>query len=150
MVLINGNPLANQESKLQYWSQYYTYPYFHQTWLLFAPPPSCNYNLIAQYDNNGIQKTDIITEILSKHQNNRLQGYEALLISLINSIHFFEKKSPLQNRVNGPIKNDIDMDLLQKMVFNYLRYTRSGEIKNLKLTLLVSNIKNNDKRIYFN
>lgn len=150
MVMINGNPLSTQNSRVFYWSQYYTYPYFQQTWALFAPPPSCNYSLIAGFENNGQQKTDVLAEILNKHRSNRLKGYEPLLIALINSIHYFEKKSPLQNNVNGPIINSNDWEVLQKVVLNYLRYTRQGNVTNLKLTLLVSNIKDNHKKIYYN
>src|SRR4051812_31267263 len=69
----------------------YTYPFFHQNWNLFVPPPNSNYYLYVYNKNSTAESMDVFGEILMGHQKNRFRGYGPILIALSNSIHYFEK-----------------------------------------------------------
>lgn len=127
----------------------YVYPYFYQNWNLFAPIPNSNYQLYARVDteNNG---ESIFEEVLTLHQSNRLKGYEPLLIGFSNCIHYFEKNTPLQNAINGPIQNDLNFDILKHAVKNYLQHKHKKKIGEVKLMLVVKEVADGKQRIYFN
>src|SRR5947208_757192 len=78
-------------AKPNFCSVFYSYPFFNQNWSLFVPPPNCNYNLYVYRKEDKSQCKDLFSEILIKHQKNRLKGNQALLTALSNSIHYFEK-----------------------------------------------------------
>jgi hypothetical protein len=150
MLFINANPFSLPAGKAVYWSNYYSYPYFTQTWALFAPTPQCNYRLFATYEHNGKHSEDIYSDILHTHQSNRLKGYEQLLLAFTTGIHYLEKKARLSAPVSGPVKNNLDFDIVERMAANYLRYKYSAPVKNLKLTLVVTDERSKERRIYHN
>lgn len=149
LVIIHANPIATTKGKLSYYADYYTYPYFEQTWALFAPPPCSNYSLFAVYNQNGQQRKDIFAELLTKHQSNRLSGYEPLEVALVNSIHYFEQRTELQQKINGPIVNDVNFKLVEHFALNYLRNTVNDSINTVRLMLVVKNEKKNLQRVYY-
>jgi hypothetical protein len=147
---IYANPLGQARNRISFLAYNYSYPFFHQNWNLFAPAPDCNYSLLALYEDQGPQVLDVFNEIVRKHQANRLAGHEPLVLAFSNSIHYFEKNSPLQNSLNGPVKNDLNFNILERAVKNYLVHTRHIRVQPLKLILVVDNIQNKQQRIYFN
>lgn len=132
---------GDNPSKISYYSSYYAYPYFHQNWNLFVPPPSSNYKLIAYTDSAEI---DIFKSILNNHTNNRFAGYEPLLISLSNSIHYFEKNTSAKN---CNITNDKNFTIIEHFTRNYLKNKKQ---KLLKLLLIVAESKTDAIKYYYN
>lgn len=148
-VFIYCNPLSTEKNRAYYYSYYYTYPFFSQSWTLFTPAPNCNYHLFAEFEKNGIQKTEVLSDLLYKHQSNRLAGYEPTLLCMANTIHYFEKASPLQKALNGPVSDDKNFDLLVYSTRRYLENQYNTKIDKLKLILVVQPINGQPQRIYF-
>jgi hypothetical protein len=149
LVIIYANPFSSKNGKFDSYAKWYVYPWFHQAWNLFVPPPDCNYKLLARYENSGNQCADIFNEIVLKHQTNRLRGYGPVLIAFVNSIHYFEKNAT-QKDINGPVTNDINFKILEHAVLNYINHTRNLHLSKIKLILLVENIHDAKPRVYFN
>lgn len=130
------NPL-----KISYYATFYAYPYFHQNWNLFVPPPSINYKLIA-YTTNG--EIDIFKAILIKHRRNRFAGNEPIVLALSNSIHYFEKNTAVNN---CNVANDENFKIVEHFTKNYLSVDNQNL---LKLLLIVTEIKTNTIKYYYN
>jgi len=150
LILIYANPYAKTKQKLDYYAEWYVYPYFTQNWNLFVPPPNTNYKLFVEYEDKGIQTKDVFEELLIQHQSNRLKGYGPLLLAFSNSIHYFEKNTELQKSLNGPIKNDLYFQIIEKSALNYLKSTRKINIEKIKMRLVVQTLGSNTEKIYFN
>lgn len=142
-------PFATK-NKFTSFSQRYVYPFFHQNWSLFAPAPDSNYQLFVQYEKNGIQKKDLFTEIVTKHQANRLAGYGPLVLAFSNSIHYFEKNTILTDKLNGPVAGDNYFEMIEYEVANYLRTTEKITPQKIKLFLVVENVLSGKQRVYYN
>jgi hypothetical protein len=125
----------------------YAYPYFHQNWNLFVPPPTANYRLYAYSEKTGLC-TDIYSEILNHHRSNRLKGWGPLLIGLSNSIHYFEKEA-IENRFyGGQVKDNLNFSIMQKIAESYL--SSSGWKKSDDLRLILCVREPGRSRIYYN
>ena len=130
-------------------SVFYSYPYFHQNWSLFVPPPNCNYNLYV-YDENKTLSSDLFSEILISHHENRLKGYEFMLTALSNSIHYFEKEAESQKFNGGKVGKNEKFKIIEKIAKNYLTNTNNINAENVKIILTVSPIDGGKQRVYFN
>lgn len=150
MIVVYANPFVKERGKLDYYALWYANPFFHQGWNLFIPSPDSNYKLYATFNDNGLQKVDVFQEALLKHQSNRLKGYGPLVLAFVNSIHRFEKTCGEQKELNGPIQNNLDYDIIKKVVAGYLHYTRNVEDTDLKLVLVVENVRTARVRVYYN
>lgn len=149
-VFIYANPLVHSKNKSDYWVEYYVYPFFHQNWNLFAPPPSENYALYVSYDDNtGIKKEELFQKIIVEHQTNRLKGYEAIVLALSNCCYYFEKSVKEQNSINGPIKNNLYFTMLQHLTVNYLEWKNKKSISMTELIFVSENIHTKKKRVYY-
>ncbi|MEO6303005.1 MAG: DUF5819 family protein [Bacteroidia bacterium] len=149
-LLIYPKPISSQKNKAEFYAQAYIYPYFHQNWNLFAPVPNSNYNLYCEYENNGIQKTDLFAEIKTIHQTNRFKGYGPLVVAFANGIHYFEKNAKQQQPMNGPISSDLNFKIIQQAAKNYLEYSKKIQISKLKMILVVTETLTNKQKVYFN
>jgi hypothetical protein len=150
LLLIHALPLKGEKKRVQYWSDYYAYPYFQQSWSLFAPPPEENYKLFVEYENLGNKKQDLILDILSKHRDNVLKGREAVYLSICNSIHFFEKNSSDKHPLNGPIENNLYWSILEHQVIRYINSTHQLHLSEIKMALHCNNVLTGQKRVYYN
>ena len=88
-------------------------------------------------------RLDIFNDILTKHQTNRFAGYEALLIALSNSLHYFEKNTTLKN---GKVQNDKNFAIIQHFTKKYLQ---SKKIHSFKLIMLTSDVITKKTRCYY-
>lgn len=150
LVVIFANPYTTTKHKLDYYAEWYVYPYFSQAWNLFVPTPATNYRLFVTYENNGPQSKDIFQEILLKHQTNRLAGYGPVLLAFSNSIYYFETATKLQHALNGPVRNDVYFQVIENSVLNYLSHTEGKKIEKVKMILLIESVASNDRKAYFN
>jgi hypothetical protein len=141
LVTVYANKPTTNRTKIDYYASFYVYPYFHQNWNLFVPPPSSNYSLIAYTDKGEI---DIFKTILTKHRNNRFAGNEPLVIALTNSIHYFEKNVTTKN---CKITDDKNFKIIEHFVKNYLAEKKTDAFK---LILLTSDLVTKQNRYYYN
>jgi hypothetical protein len=132
------------------YSLLYSYPFFHQNWNLFVPPPDCNYYLYVYNKDQSPQVIDVFNEILTQHQKNRLKGYEPLLIALSNSIYYFEKEAEAQNFTIGKATKNENYSIMEKIAKSYLKSTKKADTKNSKFILFVKSLTCKKTRIYFN
>lgn len=149
-VFVNCAPAIHKSHRLFFWSQRYAYPFFQQTWQLFAPPPDANYQLVASYELSGKQCTDIFNEVLFRHQTNRLAGYEPLFLCFASSIHQFEKNALWQGLNNGEVKSNTAFGILEKLCRAYIVHTQGAVPNQLKITLVVKPTNGQPTRIYYN
>ena len=150
LLCIYVSPLPGSKGRFYFQAYKYVYPWFHQNWNLFAPAPDSNYRLLALYDNGSPQVVDVFDELVQAHQANRLAGHEALVVAFSNSMHYFEKNSPLQQALNGPIKNDMNFSILEQATHRYLQETRHIGQGPLRLFLVVDQVHTGQRRVYFN
>jgi len=150
IMLFFYKPEGTKRNKLDFYSALYVYPFFHQTWRLFSPPPDSNFKLYAHFEKSGIHKIDLFSEILQDHRSNRLKGLEPLLLAFVNSIHYFEKNTRYKDPVNGPVKNDLYFTMLEHSSRQYLKHKYKFEGGPLRLILVVENISNGEKKVFFN
>ncbi|MDP1802071.1 MAG: DUF5819 family protein [Bacteroidota bacterium] len=148
-VFLYSKPFVSAKTKQEFYAQAYIYPYFHQNWNLFAPPPDANYKLYCTFENNGKQQLDLFSEIKTVHQSNRLKGYGSVLIALSNSIYLFEKNAA-QKPLNGSMENNVSFKIIKHIAKNYLENTRNIQLSDLRLILVVNQIPTTKQRIYFN
>jgi hypothetical protein len=127
----------------------YAYPFFQQSWEMFVPAPSSNYKLFVEYECNGIQKYDLFEEVNTAHHQNRLKGYEPLMLLFSNSIHYFEYSTPLQEKLNGPMRNDLHFTMIEHSALNYVRKKHDCQIPRIKMVLYISGPATG-QRVYFN
>ncbi|MBA3682916.1 MAG: hypothetical protein H0W73_17390 [Bacteroidetes bacterium] len=142
-------PPALKNSKAEFYSQFFIYPYFHQNWNLFAPAPTSNYKLYCEFESNGKQQLDVFSEINIKHQSNRLKGYGPFVVAFANSFHYLEA-SALDTLVNEPLNNNVNFQIIEHTAKKYLENTRHVSIKDLRLILVSENVVTKKQKIYFN
>lgn len=140
-------PGGHSGTKPDYIAGAWVYPWFHQSWSLFAPTPSCNYSVYVVTAGNT-EARDVFDELVGLHQTNRLAGYGPVLIALSNTIHYFEKNSPLQKAVNGPVKHDRYFDMLRASVIHYLDH-KGEKTDGLQIILLIKDQVTGQSRVYF-
>jgi len=138
------------KNKFTFFSQAYVYPFFHQNWNLFAPVPDSNYRLFVEYRKESVHKTDLFSDLVAKHQSNRLAGYGTLVLVFSNSIHYFEKNTGLLSSLNGPVVNDEYFMIIEHEVNNYLVTIEKIKPQKIKITLVVENVLTKKQRVYFN
>jgi hypothetical protein len=151
LVSIYAFPRTGEKTRIHYWAEYYVYPYFLQNWSLFAPPPTENYKLFVEYnDGESERKQEVLFELLSLHRENRFSGYEAVVLSLCNSIHYFEKGTHDISSLNGPVQEDLNFSILEHQINRYLNWKYDCKVSGLKIMLFTSNTQNGNKRVYYN
>jgi hypothetical protein len=149
MIFIYASPVKIETGKPLYLANAYVYPYFYQNWNLFVPVPESNYQLFVKEAKDKNYK-DVFSEVLTKHQSNRLLGYEPLVIGFSNCIHYFEKNSELQNTLYGPISADANFDILMHATKSYLQHKQNKKVDSLQLILVVSDVEDGKQRMYYN
>jgi hypothetical protein len=121
----------------------YVYPWFQQDWRLFTPPPQSNYYVYAVVDNKS-GPLDIFSEICNKHQSNRLAGYGALCNALTNYLHFLENDIVSY----GKETDNPNFIMVKNMIQKYLWHNGAKQKEDLRVILIIENIRNGKKRVY--
>ncbi|HQQ92949.1 MAG TPA: DUF5819 family protein [Bacteroidia bacterium] len=143
-------PREGSKTRWQYRAEYYAYPFFLQNWSLFAPAPVENYKLFVEFNTGIPEKQELLFELLSLHRENRFKGYEAIVLSVCNSIHYFEKNTSQQQGLNGPVSEDANFNILERQVIRYLNWKYKLQMKSVKLALYCNNTHSGQKRLYYN
>ena len=144
IVFLYSNPLQSKPAIDRGLAWTYTYPYFEQSWNLFAPIPSSNYTLYVQFKNgpNSAWK-DVFQELQYKHRQNRLAGNEWLLLAFTNSIHRFETQQGAYT--GGCVKENPPFRIIETLVQHL--YQLQGTPKIMLVTKPVSKAKT---RLFYN
>jgi hypothetical protein len=122
----------------------YCSTFFYQDWKFFIPPPSHNYLLLVNVPDEG--PVDVFAEVRAQHQKNRFSGKGHLLISLVNSIHHFEKNCV---QASGDVSADANFKLLQFECSRYIALSRKQNYKLLPLYLLAQPLGKIPPTVYF-
>lgn len=131
---------AKTESKLKFYVFPYVYPYFHQSWSMFAPIPKQNFSVYVRYNNYGWQ--DLFNNINRAHQKNRLAGNEAMLLTFSNALWYYAASAKEVNEVKTDDNANINYVMLKKVIRQYLVISNKQEIKNLEIIIRVKNSTN--------
>ncbi len=133
-----------KKNKLDFYSSFYSYPYFHQNWNLFTPVPKQNFELFAFTNGKTI---NVLGDILNNHQKNRLAGEEALLLAFTNSIHYFFANRKIES---GSVLNDKNFIIIEFSTRNYIKQKYLLNNQNIKLLLMVKDIRTNHTLYFYN
>jgi hypothetical protein len=126
----------------------YVAPFFHQSWTLFAPAPKSNYRFFAATD--GCEEKDILQETIQNHRTNILAGKGSIVISIVNNLHFFENYVCEREKLNGPIKNNLHLRMLEHAALSYLNNRDGTGYNSVKLKVVVEDLQKGEMRVYFN
>jgi hypothetical protein len=150
MVWLYVNPFQSEKDR-SFWGQWYCTPFFTQGWTMFVPVPQNNYLLFISYESAGKKYSrELYQSLVMKHRENRVAGYEPVVVAFTNSIHFFEYNTPLREKLNGPIsENDLYFRILKHSAVNYLKNECKCVPEHVRLTLLVKPALGGPMRAYF-
>lgn len=130
-------------------NSWYIYPYFHQSWGLFVPPPNKNYHLYYANRDYKIQG-DILSSIITSRPYNSLNGKELFLIALTNSLFYFEQQAKENNINQGKIDHNQNLKMLEIFTKNYLYHSGMKDTSGIKLIIYIKDINNTTERVYYN
>lgn len=94
----------------------------------------------------GEGAVDVFAEVRTQHQENRFKGKGHLLISLVNSIHYFEKYCTVSS---GDVSADPYFKVLQFECSRYIALSRKLQAKALPIYLLVQPLGKIPPTVYF-
>jgi hypothetical protein len=149
MVWLFINPFQAEKDR-SFWGQWYCNPFFSQGWTMFVPVPENNYLIFVDYTLNGKKRSaEVFQSLIGKHRSNRLAGYEPTVVAFDNSIHFFEYNTTLQERLNGPIREDLYFKILKHTAVKYLSLECKCNPENPRLTLVIKPTGGKGMRVYY-
>ena len=134
LVAIYTSPYSIASKKTQFVSEYYTYPYFHQYWGMFAPTPKKIFNLYTRQKqkNNWQDWRTIFQEQLSIHKANVLSGNEVNMLLYNNAINYLYYSLDTSKHVYNEKPININFDVLnfalKKELFNEIQLAQSYEV----------------------
>ncbi|MGZ3931501.1 MAG: DUF5819 family protein [Bacteroidia bacterium] len=137
-VVLYAFPGRSTTSKSYILSYVYIYPWFHQSWSLFVPPPKQNFNLYVRYRVQGQQREwrDLFAELNAAHQKNRFSG-EALLLAFSNSLRYYATSAKEQNEVFSDKTADLNFSVLEKITEAYLSHAEKSPLANLEIIVRI-------------
>ncbi len=134
-VLVYAYP-ANDGSKLKNYVYPYVYPYFHQSWSMFAPIPKQNFNIYVRHDGNKWH--DVFNEIVLAHQRNRFGGYENISLSFSNAIRYYASSVKKENSIEVYKGGNENYNVLLKIIVHYLSQKNGSRPKDLEIIIRTS------------
>lgn len=110
---------GNEEHKLKFYVFPYIYPYFHQSWSMFVPVPTQNFNVYVKI--KGEEWKDIIYDINTKHQANRFGGNEATLLSLSSALRFYSSTiKEEQSKLVSDDNSNLNFEVVERIIRSYV------------------------------
>lgn len=123
LVIVYESPFFKKISgKLNAISFNYTYPYFHQSWELFVPPPKANHSLFVRYKNNASWSAwrDILKEETSMQKTQFMRGNEMIALTISTTCHFAKASCKEKNSQFQNVYQSTEVKVLDYMVSHYL------------------------------
>ena len=133
------------ETKLDYYAFGYCYPYFYQDWRLFTPCPKSNFTICASYKiNNQTHYALPLQEVL--HEKNLFTGREFLMLSMTSASGYVADDAKDSSKSVSPFVMNKNYVIFRTVFSNYLKQKHHQEISDLKLILLLTDIKTKQKK----
>ncbi|MBL7918517.1 MAG: hypothetical protein JNM96_08970 [Bacteroidia bacterium] len=143
-----ANPFKGKpESSFDFFAYTYCSPYFHQDFKLFAPVPHKNMDILVSYEINKQQQRSFpLHEVLyGKLWPDKKEIY---LLSLTNSGNYIIAGEAVSENGLLRMQKNKDYDIFKRVIVNYLFNKHKSKPENVKLILVLSNLKDNSKNIY--
>ena len=148
-VLNFGYPLNKQlKTKLDFYSFGYCYPYFFQDWRLFTPCPKNNFTIYAIYKvNHQTHYALPLQEVL--YQKNKFTGKEFLMLSLTDAAAYVADDKRDDTLGITRFRMNANYNIFKNAVAVYLNQKHSKKITDLKLILLLTDIKTKKRQFLY-
>ncbi len=115
------------------------YPYFHQSWSLFAPVPKENFNV---YVKAGTGKwEDVFQEIIRSHQTNRFAGNENTMLAFSNSLRYYISSVTDESAIMVNDESNINFEVLKRIIGQYYQLTRNSQPQSMDIIVVTKNTK---------
>lgn len=150
-VLIYCFPGKTNNQKLNFFSNLYIYPVFHQNWELFVPAPNVERKLFIRYQTNAnfSDWQDILENEILLHRKNRLLGGETKVLLLSNSLIYelnhLDEKASFCTSVKQTNK---EFEVLQFEIEQYLK-SRFDLKSNTPFEVLLVSKGNTETKAYY-
>lgn len=136
---------TERETKFDFYSFTYAYPYFVQDWRLFTPCPNNNFTVYAKYKvNNQTHYALPLQEVL--YNRNLFTGKEFLTFSITGSAGYVADDEKERKAGITPFVINQNYYIFRHVVLNYLNHKHHHQITDLKLILLLTDIKTKQKK----
>jgi hypothetical protein len=141
-VLKYAYPFKDEDKeRFDFYTTTYCYPYFYQDWRLFTPCPNYNFQIYASYDVNGMRTYAAPLQEVLEHKN-LFNGGEFLKLSFTAAEGYLAYEANMQNAEIRYFPIGKNYFVLQTIVKNYLQHMHGAEIKDLKMLVVLKEIKN--------
>jgi hypothetical protein len=93
---------------------------------------------------------DLFNEIVTKHQNNRLAGYENISLALSSAIRYYASSVENENTVllKGDEKNT-NLSVVKKIILQYLILNEEKAPKNVEMIIRIKDVKGNKEHSHY-
>jgi hypothetical protein len=136
---------SERKTKFDFYAFNYTYPYFIQDWRLFTPCPDNNFTIYAKYKvNNQTHYALPLQEAL--YNRNLFSGKEFIVFSLTGSAEYVAGDVEGNKTGITPFVINPNYFIFRHAVINYLSHKHHQQITDLKLILLLTDIKTKQKK----
>lgn len=137
MVILYAFPERSKTGRSYFLSYAYIYPYFHQSWSLFVPPPRQNFNLYVRYKTKEKRTdwSDLFAELNTRHQSNRFAG-EATLLAFSNALRYYATSAGAESRI-FPDLSDLNFSVLQRITEKYLIQKNKEPLHHLEMIVVI-------------
>ncbi len=149
LLFIYSSPLNKQTTKLNFYSTVYSYPFFHQSWSLFAPTPTKKTDLYVRYftNNKWSSWANILQNEINKHQHNVMAGNETTVLLFSNSLNYVTNS--LNDSLYQKPPSNLNFKVLTYSIANYLK-NKFHKTTNTKFEILIiSKTTKSDQKFYF-
>lgn len=148
-VVMYSSPLNKHTTKLNFYSKAYSYPFFHQSWSLFAPTPTKKTALHVRFFsiNTWSSWSNVLQNEINQHQKNVMKGNETTVLLFSNSLNYLVNSCKKKLYEKPPI--DINYTILHHSVSNYLKNKLQLNSNTAFEILIISNAQKENKVIYF-
>jgi hypothetical protein len=106
---------------------------------MFVPVPKQNYNIYVKHE--GSEWNDVLNEIVTKHQNARLGGYENISLALSSAIRYYASSVANENAVLKDDGQNVNLNVIRKIITQYLSLNTGSGPKNLKMIIRIKDVK---------
>ena len=141
LIGIYTSPYSIGLKKINFVSDYYVYPYFHQYWGVFAPTPKKIFNLyVRQNQQKHWQEwRAVFQEKLNLHKTNVAKGNEVDVLLYSNAINYLYYSLDTNKHVYNEKPSNINFDVLNHALRQEL-FTKNRQYLPYEVILTVSEL----------
>lgn len=145
------SPIKISSVKLQFFSSYYVYPFFHQQWALFAPIPKKQMALYVRYklNNQWSDWENILQKQINIHQANVTKGNEIKVLLFTNSLTYFFNSQQVEKQLYTQVIDDVNFQIIKYEVEHEI--SQCGKIQGITNFEIIATCKEDttSKAYYF-